>query len=93
MLPPQQPSNQAVSSALSSGPVMSVDEELMEEMNTLHLGYIETEDSPHKLEQREKLESEFCAEGRAYFQNSIVDNISLPNLCSLRDFLLLFKFD
>lgn len=56
MLPPQQPSNQAVSSAISTGPVMSVDEELMEEMNTLHLGYIETEDSPHKLEQREKLE-------------------------------------
>lgn len=62
MLPPQQPSNQAVSSAISTGPVMSVDEELMEEMNTLHLGYIETEDSPHKLEQREKLESEFSSE-------------------------------
>ncbi|KAB7496270.1 Protein tamozhennic [Armadillidium nasatum] len=36
---------------------LSVDEELLEEMNTLLLGYLETEDSPHKMEQREKLES------------------------------------
>lgn len=56
ILPSQQSSSQTASPALPSGPVMSVDEELMEEMTTLHLGYIETEDSPHKLEQREKLE-------------------------------------
>lgn len=35
---------------------LSVDEELLQEMSTLHLGYLETEDSPHKMEQREKLE-------------------------------------
>lgn len=56
IMPPQQSNSQAAAPSLSSGPVMSVDEELLEEMNTLHLGYIETEDSPHKLEQREKLE-------------------------------------
>lgn len=56
ILPPPQSSSQAAAPPLPSGPVMSVDEELLEEMNTLHLGYIETEDSPHKLEQREKLE-------------------------------------
>ncbi|KAG7162665.1 tamozhennic-like, partial [Homarus americanus] len=56
MLPPQQSGGQTAAAAMISGPVMSMDEELMEEMNTLHLGYIETEDSPHKLEQREKLE-------------------------------------
>ncbi|KAK8721972.1 hypothetical protein OTU49_012403, partial [Cherax quadricarinatus] len=56
MMPPQQSGGQTAAPPLLSGPVLSVDEELMEEMNTLHLGYIETEDSPHKLEQREKLE-------------------------------------
>ncbi|XP_076069440.1 PUB and ZnF_RBZ domain-containing protein tamozhennic isoform X2 [Oratosquilla oratoria] len=48
-VPPRMGSNQ--------GPVvLSVDEELLEEMHTLHLGYLETDDSPQKLEQREKLE-------------------------------------
>ncbi|XP_064112380.1 uncharacterized protein LOC135219497 isoform X2 [Macrobrachium nipponense] len=57
MMPPQQPSGQGVGAGgLSSGPVMSVDEELMDEMNTLHLGYIETEDNTSKMEQRVKLE-------------------------------------
>ncbi|KAK4311512.1 hypothetical protein Pmani_016980 [Petrolisthes manimaculis] len=56
LLPPQQSSGQTSGPPPPPGPVMSVDEELMEEMSTLHLGYIETEDSPHKLEQREKLE-------------------------------------
>ena len=39
--------------------VRTVDQEMLDEIHTLHLGYIETEDSPHKLEQREKLESKF----------------------------------
>jgi len=41
----------------NTGPVTSVDEDLLDEMNVLHLGYIETEDSPKKVEQRVKLES------------------------------------
>ena len=44
--------------------LLSVDDELREEMTTLHLGYIETEDSPRKMEQREKLEGmiyHFCS--------------------------------
>lgn len=56
LLPPQQSGGQVPAPPPPPGPIMSVDEELMEEMTTLHLGYIETEDSPHKLEQREKLE-------------------------------------
>ena len=35
----------------------TLDETLMDEITTSHLGYLETEDSPHKMEQREKLES------------------------------------
>ncbi|KAK7068835.1 hypothetical protein SK128_026562, partial [Halocaridina rubra] len=58
IMPQQQTSGQGVgnSGGITSGQVMSVNEELMEEMTTLHLGYIETEDSPQKMNQREKLE-------------------------------------
>lgn len=56
-LHPAQQNNIGPSIGQNTGPVTSVDEDLLEEMNVLHLGYVETEDSPKKVEQRVKLEN------------------------------------
>ena len=59
MAPSRQPLMQRLGMGLNiapPAPILTVGEELREEMTTLHLGYIETEDSPRKMEQREKLE-------------------------------------
>ncbi|CAL4155936.1 unnamed protein product, partial [Meganyctiphanes norvegica] len=56
-LHPAQQNTVGPSIGQNTGPVTSVEEDLLEEMNVLHLGYIETEDSPKKVEQRVKLEN------------------------------------